>query len=135
MGIRTNGRAGRAAAAGAATGFGLLAAFQVALALGAPLGHAAWGGTQEQLPSGLRIASAFAAVVFVVAALMVLSRAGYRMSPLPLSVARWGIWVLVAVLTLSALGNFASSSNWERFLLGPIALVEALLCLIVARGG
>ncbi len=56
------------------------------------------------------------------------------MSPVPLSVSRWGIWVLVAVLALSALGNFASSSNWERFLLGPIALLEALLCLIVARG-
>ena len=98
------------------------------------MGHAAWGGAQERLPSGLRIASAFAAVVFVVAALIVLGRAGYRMSPVPLSVSRWGIWVLVAVLALSALVNFASSSNWERFLLGPIALLEALLCLIVARG-
>ena len=74
-------------------------------------------------------------IVFVMAALMVLGRAGYRLSPIPLSVSRWGIWVLVAGLALSALGNFASSSNWERFLLGPIALLEALLCLIVARGG
>src|SRR5438067_7966530 len=98
MRIKTTGTAERAAAAAAATGFSLLATFQLLLALGAPLGHAAWGGAQERLPSGLRIASAFAAVVFVVAALMVLSRAGYRMSPLPLSVARWGIWVLVAVL-------------------------------------
>ena len=134
MSIKTAGTAERAAAAAAATGFSLLATFQLLLALGAPLGHAAWGGAQERLPSGLRIASAFAAVVFVVAALIVLGRAGYRMSPVPLSVSRWGIWVLVAVLALSALGNFASSSNWERFLLGPIALLEALLCLIVARG-
>ena len=89
MSIKTDGIAGRAAAAAAATGFSLLAAFQVLLALGAPLGHAAWGGAQERLPSGLRIASAFAAVVFVVAALIVLGRAGYRMSPVPLSVARW----------------------------------------------
>ena len=133
--IKTTGRAGRTAAAAAATGFSLLAAFQLSLALGAPLGHLAWGGAQERLPSGLRIASAFAAVVFVVAALTVLGRAGYRMSPVAPRVSRSGIWVLVFGLALSALGNFASSSNWERFLLGPIALFEALLCLIVARGG
>ena len=133
--IKTTGRAGRTAAAAAATGFSLLAAFQLSLALGAPLGHLAWGGAQERLPSGLRIASAFAAVVFVVAALTVLGRAGYRMSPVALRVSRSGIWVLVFGLALSALGNFASSSNWERFLLGPIALLEAVLCLIVARGG
>jgi len=66
--IKTTGRAGRTAAAAAATGFSLLAAFQLSLALGAPLGHLAWGGAQERLPSGLRIVNAFAAVVFVVAA-------------------------------------------------------------------
>ena len=45
--IKTTGRAGRTAAAAAATGFSLLAAFQLSLALGAPLGHLAWGGAQE----------------------------------------------------------------------------------------
>ena len=133
--IKTTGRAGRAAAAAAATGFSLLAAFQLSQGIGAPQRHLAWGGGQERLPSGLRIASAFAAVLFVVAALTVLGRAGYRISPVPLRVSRSGIWVLVFGLAVSALGNFASSSNWERFLLGPIALLEALLCLIVARGG
>jgi len=109
--IKTTGRAGRTAAAAAATGFSLLAAFQLSLALGAPLGHLAWGGAQERLPSGLRIVSAFAAVVFVVAALTVLGRAGYRMSPVAPRMSRSGIWVLVFGLALSALGNFASSSN------------------------
>src|SRR5438445_13182479 len=112
MSIKTTGTAGRAAAAAAATGFGLLATFQLLLALGAPLGHAAWGGAQERLPSGLRIASAFAAVVLVVAALIVLGRAGYRMSPGPLTVSRWCIWVLVAWRALRAVGSFASRSNW-----------------------
>jgi hypothetical protein len=107
-------------------------AFQFALALGAPLGHAAWGGAQAQLPPGLRIASGCAAVVLLLAAFIVLGRAGYQV-PVPPSVSRRGTWVLVAVLTLSALGNFASSSNWERFLLGPLALVQALLCFVVAR--
>ena len=34
-------------------------------------------------------------------------------------------------MTLSALGNFASSSRWEKVLLGPVAL----LCLILALTG
>ncbi len=41
--------------------------------------------------------------------------------------------MFVAVLALSALANLASSSSWERFLNGPIALLVALLCFIVAR--
>jgi len=35
----------RSAAVAAAVGFLVIAAFQLALALGAPLGRAAWGGT------------------------------------------------------------------------------------------
>jgi hypothetical protein len=40
----------RTAAIAAAVGFLTIAAFQLALALGAPLGRAAWGGTHLQLP-------------------------------------------------------------------------------------
>jgi hypothetical protein len=29
--------------------------------------------------------------------------------------------------------NFASRSPWERFLWGPVALILAALCLVVAR--
>lgn len=42
----------------AATGFAAIAVFQVALAAGAPLGRAAWGGTHpEQLPVGSALAA------------------------------------------------------------------------------
>ena len=47
-------------AVAAAAGFLAIAAFQAALALGAPLGRAAWGGIHARLPVKLRIASAFA---------------------------------------------------------------------------
>jgi hypothetical protein len=124
----------RPAAAAAAVGFLAIASFQAALALGAPLGRAAWGGSHVQLPTGLRIASAFAVLFWVVAALIVLGRAGYEIAPLPQGFTRWGTWVLVVLLPLGALMNFASPSNWERFLWGPVALVLALLCFIVARG-
>jgi len=46
------GRAGRAAAVAAAIGFAGIAIFQVALAAGAPWGHAAWGGAQQRSSCG-----------------------------------------------------------------------------------
>jgi hypothetical protein len=73
--------------------------------------------------------------VWVLATLIVLGRAGFRVSPLPSGVVRWGTWVLVGLLLLGALMNFVSPSRWERFLWGPVALVLAGLCLVVARGG
>jgi hypothetical protein len=123
----------RIAAMAAAVGFLLIAAFQVALALGAPLGGAAWGGAYEgQLPMGLRIASGVAVAVWVLAAMVVLGRAGFRVVLLPYSVLRWGTWVLVVLLLVGALMNMASSSGWERYGWGPFALILALLCLFVA---
>ena len=125
----------RTPAIAAAAGFLAIAAFQAALAVGAPLGRAAWGGTHVELPMGLRIASAIAVGVWVLAALIVLGRAGFQVSPLPPGFVRWGTWILVGVLPLGALMNFASPSNWERFLWGPVALILAGLCLVVARSG
>lgn len=125
----------RRAAVAAAAGFFAIATFQVALALGAPLGRAAWGGASVELPVGLRIASAFAVAVWVFAALVVLRRAGYRVPLVASGVSRWGTWIMIGLSMLGALLNFASPSNWERFLWGPVALILAMLCLLVARGG
>jgi hypothetical protein len=126
-------RSVRIAAVAAAAGFLLQAAFQAAIALGAPLGSASWGGAyQGQLPTGLRIASAIAVGVYVLFALLVLGRAGFRGVPLPNGVLRWGTWVLAGLMFLGALANFASSSGWERFGWGPLSLILAVLCLLVA---
>jgi hypothetical protein len=127
----TSGTA-RSAAAVAAVGFVLVAFFQLALALGAPWGRAAWGGAHERLPNGLRIASSFAVVLWLVAALVILSRAGYGWSPLPFSVGRWGTWVLFGLLVLGTLMNLASRSRPERLIQSPIAAVLSVLCLLVA---
>jgi hypothetical protein len=123
----------RGAAVAAVVGFLVIAIFQAALALGAPLGRAAWGGTRRHLPTSLRFASAAAVVFWLLAALIVLARAGFEMSPVSDAVARWGTWILVGVLLVGALMNFASSSPWERFLWGPLALLLAVLCFVLAR--
>jgi hypothetical protein len=124
----------RTAAIAAAIGFIAIVAFQAALALGAPLGRAAWRGAHVQLPIKLRIASAFAVAFWGLASLIVMGRAGLQVVPLPSAFLRWGTWILVGLLPLGALMNFASRSPWERFLWGPVALILSALCLMVARG-
>jgi hypothetical protein len=97
---------------------------------GVPWGRAAWGGAHNRLPAALRVASALSAGILLIAAFVVLGRGGYwNGSP---ALFRWGTWALVGLLAFSALGNFASPSRWETFLLGPVALSVSLLCLIVA---
>ena len=99
----------------ATVGFLVIAAFQLALALGAPLGRAAWGGAHERLPARLRVASAVAVGIWLLAALVILQRAGVPVVPLPDVVAQWGAWIVVGLLAVGAIMNFASSSPWERF--------------------
>jgi hypothetical protein len=118
----------------AAVGFVAIAMFQAALAFGAPLGRAAWGGTRSHLPPGLRVASGIAVVFWSLAAAVVLSRSGVAATFLPDAVARWGTWILVVVSAVGAVMNAASSSPWERYLWAPLALVLAVLCFFVARG-
>ena len=119
----------------AALGFVGIAAFQVALAVGAPLGRAAWGGAHEVLPTSLRIASAVAVGIWLLAALVVAARAGASIVPLPAGVANWGTWLVAGLLLVGAVMNVASSSPWERFGWAPLALLLAGLCLIIAFNG
>jgi hypothetical protein len=127
-------RAPRFAAAAAATAFIVVAGCEMFWALGGSRGlSGAWGGNHDHLPLGLRVASAFAAIFLVAGAIIVLGRARYWASSDQLGILRWGTWALVAVMGLSAIANFASSSTMERFQNGPAALLMALLCLVVAR--
>lgn len=118
----------RRVADAAIVGFGALAAFQAALAAGAPLGHAAWGGEHAELTTSQRAGSAIAVAFYVAAMLIVRGCAAGR----PERRFRWGTWTLAIVLTLSALANVASDSRWESHFLAPVAMVMAGLCAAVA---
>jgi len=138
MGFRHRGtlasRVPRFAATVVATAFIAVAGCEVVWALGGSRWlSGAWGGSHDHLPLGLRLASAFAAVQLVAGAIIVLGRARYWASDDRLGILRWGTWALVVVMMLSATANIASSSSLERFQNGPVALLLALLCLIVAR--
>jgi MFS-type transporter involved in bile tolerance (Atg22 family) len=118
---------GRAAQA-ATICFAALAVFEAALAAGAPLGEAAWGGSAVHLTTGQRVASAATAGLWIAAIAIVRGRAAGRAGRRY----RLGTWVLVALLGVSALLNVASESAWETYLLAPVALVLAGLCSVVA---
>lgn len=114
--------------------FALLAGFQLALAIGAPWGSLAWGGSHTgRLPAKLRIASLVSALLFGVFAWWALERAGVS-DVLPEPLGAVAGWVLFGVLVLSLLGNLASRSRLEKRVMAPVAAVLAVLALLLALG-
>lgn len=117
----------------AAIGFSALTLFEVALALGAPLGRFAMGGQHTVLPPSLRIAAVAAACFWTVATLVVLKRGGYPIRFISGRVATKGTWALTGLLAVGVLMNLASRSEWERIVQTPVALTLLGLCIAVAR--
>ena len=112
---------------------GLLALFQLALALGAPLGRFAWGGAHRVLPVRLRMGSLIAIVIYAVIALLALDRAGL-VDLVPEPVAVVGTWVAFAYFLIGIPLNAISRSRAERLTMTPLVAVLALLSLLVALG-
>ena len=102
---------------------------EAALAAGARLGDAAWGGAHAQLTTGQRFGSAVSVFFYAAAIIIVRRRATGRAERRY----RWGTWGLAGIFALAALMNLASESQWENYLMAPVALVLAALCVIVAR--
>jgi hypothetical protein len=75
-------------------------------------------------------------VAILVAALyIILARGGlFGKASQSSHVARFGIWVLVVIFSVSTLANIASRSRWERLVMAPVGLVLAVGCVIVALG-
>jgi hypothetical protein len=114
---------------------GALVAFQVALALGAPFGAAAWGGRNAGvLPRGLRIASGIVGVVvYPVMAAVILAAGGViddEWLPVDPVVA---MWVLTAFFALGAVVNAISRSAPER-VWAPVSAILAVCCAFIALG-
>lgn len=117
-----------------ATCLAVVAIFQACLALGVPWGRAAYGGQHAAvLPNHLRAASAVAAALWPLLALVVLARAGLDVpSPLPDGDLGPATWVVTGLLAVSVLVNAASRSRLERTLWTPVCVVAAACALVVA---
>ncbi|GAB5535931.1 MAG: hypothetical protein Rubg2KO_21800 [Rubricoccaceae bacterium] len=106
--------------------------FHVALALGAPLGHLAWGGRQRVLSPSFRAGSVASAIVLAFGAACVAERAGIADVVGSEAVAQVGVWGLVTLFALSTVGNLATESVVERRHGVPVSVMLAAASAIVA---
>jgi hypothetical protein len=115
----------------AASLLGLVAIFQLLLALALPFGRAAWGGAHRVLPPRLRLFSALSAFPLGLAAWIVLARTGVAMSPWQPATVRVATWIAFSVLALNTVANLASRSRVERLIMTPAAFACSV-CLLIA---
>jgi hypothetical protein len=116
-----------------------LAAFQVAVALGAPFGHIVYGGRfadpGQPLPPRWRAASAVAALVLLGFAWVMLARGGVIDTSLSETLLTVLAWMVVAYMALNTAANLAARSPIERYVFGGITGVIVVLGSIVAAAG
>ena len=111
----------------------IVAIFQVALALGAPLGAYAYGGQRTgKLPVGFRINSVVSAVVMVAIAGHYLAQLGVFQLLLDSQGNSVVNWVLVAFMGLSAIANNITRSKPERAVWGVPTILMFLAAIAVA---
>lgn len=111
----------------------LLALFQLALALGAPLGRFAWGGQHRVLPTRLRVGSAVSILIYALIALIAWDRVGViDLLSDPFSAV--AMWVIFAYFVVGIAMNAISRSGPERNTMVPVTLVLAVLSFLIAMG-
>jgi hypothetical protein len=125
------------AAIGAAVLIGGVAIFQIALAIGLPLGEATMGGSAPTvdgvLSPAFRVVALLSAGILIGVAWVVLARAGVVSTRLVSDRALvWLTWGIVAFLMLNTVGNFSAPHPVERYVMGSITLLLVLLCGFVA---
>lgn len=110
-----------------------LSIFQLLLILGMPIGYAAWGGKYKVLPLNLRIGSIISIIIYVIAIYTILSKSGIKYKHTNTKFVSIATWIFAILFYISASLNFTSVSAWERYLMGPLAIVLASSFLMVAR--
>lgn len=110
----------------------ILALFQFALIMGAPLGRYAWGGAHSVLPLKLRIGSLVSIILYGIFATVILSKVGQIDVISDEGVVNVSIWVLTAYFFIGVLMNGISRSKREKAIMTPVALILAIFCLLIA---
>jgi len=124
------------AAVAAAVLLAAVAAFQVALAAGLHLGETTMGGRAATVKGVLqppyRAIALGSAAVLVLAAWIVLGRAGLVPIFLGGQALVWSVWVVAGFMALNTVTNLSGRHPLERWGMGSITLAAALLVGYVA---
>ena len=106
--------------------------FQLALAMGAPWGAYAMGGTfPGRFPAPMRVAAIVQALVLTLLAAVVIARSGLALDTWA-PAASWLIWVVVAFAAVSLVLNSITPSAVERRVWAPVAIMMLGSSLVVA---
>jgi hypothetical protein len=112
----------------------VVVAFQLALAVGAPWGAFAMGGSfPGQYPPIMRMGALMQALLILMMTGVVLARAGLAL-PRWSKESRWLIWLVVGLGGLTLLLNLISPSPSERLFWIPVAVVQLVSGVLVAIG-
>jgi hypothetical protein len=110
----------------------IIAIFQIALALGAPLGEYTLGGKfPGKLPGQMRAAALVQILILFVFAFLVVVRAGIAFEQY-YPIARIGIWFVVAFFVLGSILNLSSASRKEKLVMGPANVLALVSTFMVA---
>lgn len=124
------------AAVAAALLMAIVVVFQLALATGLPLGEATMGGRAPTVDGVLqppyRAIALGSAVVLVLAAWVVLGRAAVLPTFLAGQALAWTTWAVAGFMALNTLSNLSGRHPLERWGMGSITLIGALLVGFVA---
>ena len=108
--------------------------FQLALALGAPLGEFTLGGKYPgKLPPKIRVAALFQILVMGLFVTIVLTRAGLILPSLA-DASRVAIWFVAGFFVLGSIANLSSPSQKEKRLWGPVNILMLILSVLIALG-
>ena len=123
----------------AAVLFFAMALFQVAAALGAPVGHMLYGGRAAdedgRLPLAYRIGSAVAALLLVLFGIVILARGGVIGTGGDSTLVTIMSWAIVAYMAINTPMNIMGKHWVERYAFGGLTAVLVVLCAIVAASG
>lgn len=111
--------------------YGVIAVFQVYLALGFPFGEYALGGFHRILPRHLRIVSLINCIILLLMAVLSLIKGGFLTAPEWLSL-QIGLWGMTGFMFINTLVNFFSRSTKEKRVMTPISCLSGILSLILA---
>ncbi|MEY4994146.1 MAG: hypothetical protein RIS82_1268 [Actinomycetota bacterium] len=110
-----------------------VALFQLALALGAPMGEYAFGGQNHgKLPAGFRVASSASVLVNLAIAGHFLAQTGFINTLLPAELNTLANWGLVAFAAVGLLLNTITRSKAEKKMWAPVTALILVLSVIVA---